>query len=410
MANDRVHRNLWILAATAAAIVPRFLWLSDMEFKGDELQSANGIANLRLSHWTPLAGISAHSGFVNSSGFGYLLHCLVPNGQPLSMVAAVAAFNAFAIVVPLWWLRRSPHFLFTFAMCGTSMALILGSRKIWAPDLQAPWVCLSIGLLGASLDRSRKWAAPFASLAAFCLVMAGHMYLPAVFVAAVGGIAVTAAHVVSKRWKQTAAWIIGAIAGWATFIPWAVMMVSGAPGTRGASSAAREFRIAQWVDSLKMGLTLPTPYNVYTLYLEPSLDWMFNHRPSLWLNLTLAWIAVACVIAITLFAAAIWSAITCWRDAIKDPLLLTAIALFVAMPVALFTARLGTYLHYWFAVIPFFYYWIAWAVTQKSRLWQKLTVAACVASLLADVCFAGLVHENRGLPGEYGQSYSARGS
>jgi hypothetical protein len=251
---------------------------------------------------------------------------------------------------------------------------------------------------------------PLAALAAFCLVMAGHMYLPGVFVAALGSLAVLIAYATSLRWKQCAAWAIGAVAGWFTFIPWALAMFSHAPGSRTEHGPSLMFSIDQLLAAARMGLTVHSTYDVYDLYLRPNTIWLNEQlSSSLLAKSTLLWIAISCVLGCTLFAASIIMAMRRRCEVLRDPLLLTACGLLLTMPVALFLARLGTYIHYWLAVIPFFYYWIAWSVTRGAAVWRWMAAAVCVTSWLAAISLAGLVHENQGLPGEYGRSFSSQG-
>jgi hypothetical protein len=170
------------------------------------------------------------------------------------------------------------------------------------------------------------------------------------------------------------------------------------------------FSIDQLLAAAHMGLTVHSSYDVYDLYLRPNAIWLNEQlSSSLLAKSTLLWIAISCVLGCTLFAASIIMAMRRQREVLHDPLLLTACGLLLTMPVALFLARLGTYIHYWLAVIPFFYYWIAWSVTRGAAVWRWMAAVVCVTSWLAAISFAGLVHENQGLPGEYGRSFSSQG-
>lgn len=410
MGRDRRIGTPWVLATMVVTLVSRWLWISDMEYKYDEALTVRQLAHLAWKTWTPLAPVvSEHSGTTHSSGFFYLLFGLIPNKEPLTIATTIALLNAISIIVPLWCLRRTPKYFYTFALCATSLTLIVGSRKIWTPDLQAAWVCASIALIGASAARSKLRSLPLAALGAFCLVMAGHMYLPAVFVAAVGGLAVLIAYGVASRWLQFAGWTIGSAAGWSTFIPWALALLSRAPGAH-AHAKTVPLGVAQFMDAARMGFTIHTPYSVYALYLEPQKGWMNEHASSsVWLKSTLLWINVSCAMGGILFVASVFMALRRRHEVVRDPLLLTACGLLLAMPIALFVAQLGTYIHYWLAAVPFFYYWIAWTATRGGAVWRWLAVATCVTSWLAASSFAGLVHDNKGLPGEYGTAFSARG-
>ena len=399
----------WVVAAIAAALFTRCSWLTDMEFKSDEELTVHTLAQLSLDHFSPVGPISHHSGLAQSSGFFYVLRLLVFDYQPLSIVAWIAALNAAAIILPLWWFRRSAKYTCTFALCATSLTLVVGSRKIWTPDLQAAWVCISIGLLGLSLRRSRLWAFVLAASAAFLLIMAGHMYLPGAYTAAVAGPVVLISFAVARRWSQCSGWLVGAMAGWATFIPWAITVLSAAPGTHAAPRLVHTHEMANWFAAIRTGITICTPYDVYDRYINPDERWLLIHHPGFWLSSTWFWTAISTVIGVTVFGAAIWLAVKLWRVAIRDPLLLTAAVLLLTIPNLLYAARLGSYIHYWFAAIPFFFYWIAWGATRGARIWKWLTVALCVTSLLAAASFINLVHENHGLPGEYGESYGSQG-
>lgn len=407
MANER-ETSPWIWAIMAQALLSRCVLLSDMEYKSDEEETVRLIARAELAHWSPLGPVSGHAKIAHSSGFHYVLHSLAPFDEPLGIVATIAALNAVAIALGVFWLRDSKRYLYTFALCSTSLALILGSRKIWTPDLQVAWVCLSIGLLGMSVSRIQLPAALLAGASAFCLVMVGHMYLPGAYVAAVGCAAAFLAFATTRRWVHLVGWTTGAALGWSTFIPWAIAMLRGVPGTRAEQAAARTYDLEHWLAALRTGFTVHTPYDVYRLYLAPETQWMQRNQSCPWLHSTVFWVATACCAGALVFALALWTAIARWRAAFQDPLLLTAVALLVTMPFALFLAGLGSYLHYWLAAIPFYYYWISWAVVRNARIWKWLTMGVCSASLLASVSFAGLVHKNNGLPGEYGPSYGSK--
>lgn len=407
MVNQR-EVSPWVWAIMVQALLSRCVLLSDMEYKFDEQEAVSLIARADLAHWTPLGPVSGHAKIAHSSGFHYLLHCLAPYYEPLGIVATIAALNAVAIAVGVFLLRESKRYVYTFALCSTSLALILGSRKIWTPDLQAAWVCLSIGLLGLSISRTQLRAFPLAACSAFCLVMVGHMYLPGVYVAAVGCAAVCLAFITTRRWLHLVGWISGAVLGWSTFIPWAIAMLRRVPGTHAAAAPTRVYDLERWLSALRTGLTIHTPYDVYQLYLAPEREWIQRSQSCPWLGSTLVLIWAACCAGLVVFAFAIWTTVARWRAAFRDPLTLTAIALLLTMPLALYLAGLGTYLHYWLATIPFYYYWISWAVVRSARVWRWLVIGLCSSSLLAAVSFAGLVHKYDGLPGEYGQSYGSK--
>jgi hypothetical protein len=99
-----------------------------------------------------------------------------------------------------------------------------------------------------------------------------------------------------------------------------------------------------------------------------------------------------------------------WREAARDPLVASALALLAGTPLVLFTIRLGNFLHYWLGVLPFAYYLVAWAVTYRADTAEtrRLNIAAwacCAISAVATFHLMLLVHQAGGLPGEYGPAY-----
>jgi hypothetical protein len=400
-----------LLVLTGILAVSRMAYLSDMEFKGDERVIVEILASLNQHAWTPLAPVSNNSGLAHSSLVYYVMRFLSGSKVlPLSIAAGIALFNIVAIFLPMWLLAGRRQYLATFAMCVTSTILIFGSRKIWEPDLQAAWICIGIGFLGGSIEWKTRWSAVWAGAGAFCFVMAGHMYLPAMFVAAVACLAILFSFALTRRWQLMRGWLVGAALGWATVIPWAVKMITKAPGSSGVGGAHVHLQLADLWRALAMGITLPSPFSFFRLYLQSELKELFAGPYGVTLTLTLIFIGLSCVAWMILVATAVATTGRRWHDALGDPLVSAFAALLVCMPLAIYFSRLGTYLHYWFAVLPFAYYWIAWALMRASRakLWlTRLLVLGCITSLLAAVSLGCLVHENQGLPGEYGQTYRA---
>jgi hypothetical protein len=112
-----------------------------------------------------------------------------------------------------------------------------------------------------------------------------------------------------------------------------------------------------------------------------------------------------------------WSSIAIaarhWRSSFKDPMCVTSIAVWLGTGTALFITRLDSWLNYWFGVLPFVYYIIAWACyeapeSRASGFMRKAAWAGSVLSFILILHFAVLVHQMRGLPGEYGPSYQSQ--
>jgi hypothetical protein len=80
----------------------------------------------------------------------------------------------------------------------------------------------------------------------------------------------------------------------------------------------------------------------------------------------------------------------------------------LTLPLVLYQMRLGAYIHYWFAVLPFIFYWLSWGVSRGARGWRWVILVSCATSLMSVTGFLQTVHEAHGLRGEYGQAYSAQ--
>ena len=227
-------------------------------------------------------------------------------------------------------------------------------------------MCLSLGLIGLGASQKR-WASLLLTLAgSFTLVVAGHMYLPAAYVAAVAGLVFFVTFATTRSYWQLAGWTAGAIAGWSTFVPWALKVFSEAPGTRSKPQLINNFELSNWVSNQLMAFTIGTPFDVYDKYLRPNVNWLREHQHSHWVDWTLFWIYASTGVCLAMLCVAIWRSFAQWRWAIREPIIVTLLALLLSMPVLLFVTRLGSYIHYWFAVLPFIFYWLAWGISTRT--------------------------------------------
>ncbi len=410
-------KSATLLLLLLATFGLRLLWISDMEWKADEKATVAHIASLGERPWKPMAEVASHSGVAHPSGFLYLLRWgTLTRSEPIPLVAVVALLNALSIAIPLWLIRRSPRLVLAFAMCATSMMLILGSRKIWAPDLVAVWLCLGMGFFAAALEpgkRSQRKRLAYLALGGFFLPLSGQMYLPGVFYAGLFS-AIAFAWLLWRAPRRLAwAWLAGSIAGWLTLAPYFYAMIAQVPGTYAPGAAASHLEIKQLWAILRGELMLPSPGGVFVLYLKPGMDWLRQYYSGPAYYLTLAWTLAAAVLWIALWWATLIRTARNWRELGRDPLALTSAAVVAGIPVALFLARLGAHLHYWLGALPFAYYLAAWAAYLKpeTRASQRLTRLAwicCVLSAVATIQFMILVSQVRGLPGEYGQTYRSQ--
>ena len=321
-----------------------------------------------------------------------------------------ALFNALSIAIPLWFLRKNRKAFLAFSMCAASMTLIMGSRKIWNPDLVAAWDCFALGFFAMAMQpRADRIQKVLMATSGFSLVMAGHMYLPGgVFALIVTGVASLWLFIYERR-SIFYSWLTGCALGWLTFLPYFIAFLN----TPHTPHLAQAYTLGQLWPVLRMDALLPSPFGTYELYLKPIHQWMHANAPGLNYYLTLGWTILAMLVWVPLYWISLIRGARNWRSLLKEPLAVCSAAVLLGIPIALYAVRLGSFLHYWLGAFPFAYYFIAWAVclqpeSRNSMKLYRVAWAACLISLVASLQIALLIHQMGGLPGEYGPSYSSQ--
>lgn len=394
------------------AALGRLLWLGDMEYKSDEREWVDTTVTLFSRPASALAPESHHSGIPHSSGFFYFLRAIsFASSSPVVMVGAIAGFSAAVMLLGLALGRRSPKEVLAVAMMSTSLTLFVGTRKIWTPDLIPAWLILGLVLWGAA-ERARgaRAAAWLSGAAAFAFVMAPHMYLSAIPAAVAPTLSLPMLWLVCKRTRprraRMRAWLMGALVGWATFIPYLVARrsVHASPRVH-PPLAAREV-----AEVVRDALTLPSPLKVFLVYLWPAGKAMHTTHSSLLLDLTLFWVLVAVVVWTPLAFAVLVRVVVRWRRTLGAPMVVASLLAWAGTAAGIVTSRLGSYINYWFAAVPFAYVVMAWVAYDSrrallSRILRPALWLASLVTLVATVHFALLIHKSGGFPGEYGTSY-----
>lgn len=400
------------IAVTILGALSRLLWLGDMEYKSDEREWVDTMVTLGSRPFSALAPESHHSGIPHSSGFFHFLRAIsFASPDPLVMVGAIAGFSAAVILLGLALGYRSPRELLTSAMLSTSLTLFVGTRKIWTPDLIPAWLMLGLVLWSAAeRARSPRLAAWLTGWAAFCFVMAPHMYLSAVPAAAALSLAVPLVWLLCRRTRPRGtsirAWVVGSLAGWATFVPYVVARHT----VHASPRAYPPLSVHEISDVLKDALTLPSPLKVFTVYLWPSGQSLRADQASLLLDLTLFWALGAVIVWTPLFCAVLVRLSIRWRQTLASPMVVASLLAWMGTAAGILFSRLGSYINYWLAAVPFVYFVMAWTAYRSRRslfcrvLRRGLWVASLV-TLVATVHFLVLIHNSGGFPGEYGESY-----
>jgi len=389
----------------ATALILRTAFLSRMEFKSDERTSATIIRSLKMMPFTFTAPeVSEHSGIRHPSGFYYFTRILAPDpARPLDIALAIALFNTLAIA-----LAALAHLPLFALMCATSTALVLGSRKIWPPDLVAPWMIISITLIETALraetgGKTRlRLSRAAAAAAGLSLWLGAHMYLAGALVAMIGTIAFFIA-LRLRRSRAVPAFAFGAVAGAASLLPYAFAV------RQDIAMLAARINPSLLGRALGSAISSASPLDFYMLYLMPE-SWKILNAGGVAAVLAYLATSAAIVLWCALMGGAFFSAIRpgppAYREILSSPSALAALALLAVFPCALSVAGLGNHLHYWFGVMPFSYYLVSWiqprAGATLKRLFTFLIAAGCIFSFIATSCVLVLVYQLDGLPGEYG--------
>ncbi len=391
--------------AIAATFVLRLIWLGDMEFNHDQVNTVKLLSELGSLPWSPLSPATAeHSGITHSAGFFYFVR-LISGGSrnPIVIVSAISFFSAVCVSAGIWRFRRREPLLLGFCLLGASAPAIMLSRMIWTPSLVAAWCVLALLFLEESREGRARWAAP---LGAFCLWMAPHMYLAAVFPAVMFsvGIAVSLRRISAR--ERLRGWLAGCAFGALSFVPYVWAIVSGAPGSAGRRNAILSHTGFEIWRALKDAATLTTPAHLISRNLGGHIGDLQTGGHAGALYPALLFLGVALVLGLALYWRALYRVVRELRAVEREsPAVAWVPFVVLGHAAALFCLGLGTFMHYWIAIVPFGCAMLGWAAYRGGRLARRLTWAYAMLSALAAFHFLLLIHERGGLPGGYGRSY-----
>ena len=178
------RQQLWLtIACLVIGSILRLIWAADMEWKSEEQWMFNEARQLAQHPWPlPPGGIMSSIGIPNP-GLGLWCFALIAKfaATPVAMVRGVMLLN----VVVLWgfcgfvlWQvaqREQLTWLWGLAIASVNPLALVFARKIWIPDLLAPFCLLCF--LG-HWWRDRFWGAFLWGAASLC---AGQVHLGGLF-------------------------------------------------------------------------------------------------------------------------------------------------------------------------------------------------------------------------------------
>jgi hypothetical protein len=149
--------------ALLCGVALRLVWLSEMEWKSDEIKMFERSQNLASGAAWEWTGMTASIGIPNpgmSLWFFSLLALWLHD--PVEMTAAVAVLNLLGIAGCVWFALtrvapadRSPWLLGVVILCVNPLA-VMSSRKLWAQDVLMP---CSVIVMFAFAARRTRWGA-----------------------------------------------------------------------------------------------------------------------------------------------------------------------------------------------------------------------------------------------------------
>jgi hypothetical protein len=401
-------------AALVAGAVFRLIWLSDMEYKGDEAWTVDHVQAFWTSHHFPLLGMPSHAGLPNAgmSLWVFLgLGALAPLRDPLALARAVEVINIVAIALLALFAatgvdraEREP-WLWSVVLVAVNPLSVLFSRKIWPPDIIP---LFTLAMLAAWWHRKRWWGAFAWGVIGAVL---GQIQLCGFFFAAAFFIATLIGDRRQVRWR---AWLIGSILGALPLLPWAAAIVKGQPSILALNplNLIQPYFFQHW---LSMALGLDLHYALGDDFLpflaSPSVDGTPTYLAGAFLGLV-----VACFATILLrFIVELRGNPARVTALVFAPGSSTALALnaaFWGYGLLLILSAEPIYLHYLVIAFSLPALWLAWldraatpsddgAPANSRPLMASLALAqACIT-----VLFLTYIHDTKFIAGDYGTVY-----
>lgn len=397
-------RALWpILFCLTCGMVLRLIWPADMEWKGDEIWMWEHTQQI-LTGAIPMPSVGMRTSLeVPNSVVGTWIFLALAriSSTPVRLVQWIQVLN----VVTLWGFLgfilsqvRAPArqtWLWGLAIASVNPAAMLLARKLWLPDLIAPF-CLLI-LIGHWF-RSRFWGSVLWGAA---VMLCGQIHMGGFFVAFGLGVW-TVWQEWGKRGERThwLGYAIGTLLGALPLIPWAFTVIPNLETYREFVDEHESLNLfprfyLQWLTSA-LGVNLSN-----ALWSKFWTD--FLAEPRLWGFPTYLMVPAHGFLAgIGLYPAYRW-----WRNcrqrslqfstqfAISTPQINFYCGSLAWGAGGLFSLlRVNVHSHYLAVIFPFQYLWLA----QLYRHRERLLWAIVLTQLLISVTFLVFIHRTGGHP------------
>jgi hypothetical protein len=416
----------WIIAtlilAIAAGAVLRFLWLGDIEYKGDEDFSAYFALEAGQAEAWPPIGMESSVGIPNYGLSVWLfvgVARVLAATSPPELAGGVAVCSLVAMVLYIPFIRRligEPEreaWYWGVALMAVNPLAVFLHRKIWPPSL---FPLLTLPLLTGWMCRGRPWGALLFGLFG---VLLGQVQM--------GGFFLTAALVLwallfdgkSLRWRW---WFLGSLLGALPTVPWLIWLNDhpAALATRGESTWLHALQGLFWIRWIAQ------PYGFETLNHTLGADfWDFLRYPLIAGYPTFIVGVLHLLSALLLVKVAagsvrrLWDVRQRWREMFIGRSSATAFTLAAAFwGFGMLFALTGRPLRYQYMLVsmPLIFVWAARAIlclqAAPGRLLlssRRCLLVLCIFQGLIALAFLDYIHVNQhNLRGDYGVPYAAQ--
>lgn len=402
------------LAATLiAGVVFRLIWLSDIEYKGDEVWTVAAVREFSATHAWPWVGMES-SAFISNAGMSlwvFLGIGAVSGADPLALARAVQLMNTAAIVLLAGFAitavareEREP-WLWSTALVAVNPLAVLFQRKIWPPSTLP---LFTLAFLVCWWHRQRRWGAFFWGLLG---VVLGQIQLAGFFFSA--GF-ILCALLFSRRSVRWGAWLAGTLIGILPALPWIMTMAARTPRAASLGNLGPYF-VTGWANiALGLDLHYPLGENLAEFAATPVLAGRSTYLAAALLG---ACALIGVIVAVR--------AITGTRDAATNPLkrlfstrtetdrvIMSSFWLFGALMTASLRPFILHYLVVAFSLPGLSIAYMARAgnrTTPRSVATGRLLLTILVlAQMTVTALFLDFVHHADRIEGDYGTPYRAQ--
>lgn len=404
-----------LVAAIAAGIVFRLIWLRDVEYKDDEAWTVIEVQAFWQSHaWSPV-GIPSSAGLPHpglSLWVFLALSALLPTAGPLELTRAVQVINIFTIILLMLFAQKAvvrcerEPWLWSVALLSVNPLAVLYSRKLWAQDILP---LFTLGMLWGWWYRNHRWGAFLWGLVGALL---GQVHLTGfVFAAAFLGFVL----LFDRRSVHWFAWFGGSLLGLIPLLPWLLAVSKGIEPVRTAQINDPLIPFGNWIN-FSLGLDLyKTLGDDFTSFLT---------SPKIFSYSSYLGGAMLCVIVV-IFVILLRRLISQLRaDRARTIAFLvgtrssTSLVLnagFFGYCSLLAVMFQPIYLHYVIVALPLPALWLAWIAQAGSGEGagstanaRRLLAALVMAQACVTVMFLAFIHQAQIIHGDYGVAFGSQ--